>query len=114
MASPAGDMSSKAQPSGNPAADLLRASADPSSLLSPVISRKLSETQETPQGEAARLGREKTVLHFSLSLIAVIFVLCAYTGLFNPNATETDKKWSFAIIGAMTGPFIGYVVKSIS
>lgn len=94
---------------------LLEATEDPGSVKPPPpVSRKLTETHETPQGEAARLARERTVLHFSLGFIVLIFALCAYTGLFNPNATESDKKWSFAVIGAMTGPVIAYVFKALS
>ena len=114
MASAGSDMPSKEQPEGSPAADLLRLTADPGSLSSVVISRKVSETLETPQAEAARLGKDKTILHFSLGFIVLIFALCAYTGFFNQNATESDKKWSFAVIGAFTGPVIGYVFKAIS
>lgn len=108
MASSGGDM----PPVPDPAAALLRATEDPGSVKA--VSRKVTETQETPQGEAARLVRERTVLHFSLGFIVLIFALCAYTGLFNPNATESDKKWSFAIIGAMAGPVITYVFKALS
>jgi len=70
MASSSGDLPSKAQTGKNPAADLLRRRSDPSYLLPPLISRKLSETRETPQGEVAKFGREKTVLHSNFTAIA--------------------------------------------
>jgi hypothetical protein len=111
VASSRGGAPSSEGSGSDPANDLLRESANPASL---VVSRKLSENHETPQGERARLDREKAVLIFSLSLVASIFALCVYTGLFNSSASEADKKWSFAVIGAMAGPFIGYVVKAIS
>ena len=115
MASPGGDAPSREGLASDPAADLLNVSSDPLSLTSPpAVSSKVSRTEETPRAEKARLDREATVLRFALVLVAAIFFLSVYTGLFNPNASESDKKWSFAVIGGMAGPFIAYVVKTIS
>lgn len=101
-------------PIDDPAADLVRAADKPGSLSSPATSSKFTETKETPAGEAARLGKEKTILNFSLGVIVLFFAFCAYMGAFNPKATESDKKWAFAAIGAMVGPVIGYVFKALS
>jgi hypothetical protein len=76
---------------------------------------------ETPEERAARITREtkdaklervKAYVLFFVVMFGVISVgcLCAYEGIFNPNASADSKRWAQTALSALLAGFVSFVL----